>query len=64
VAKLGRWEAKLGRWEAKLGRWEAKLGRWVAKIGRWVAKFIANLIVTAVLWVRIQTSLKNHKWAT
>jgi hypothetical protein len=25
---------------------------------------VARQIATAVLWVRIQTSLKNHKWAT
>jgi hypothetical protein len=25
---------------------------------------IVRLLVTATLWVRIQTSLKNHKWAT
>ncbi len=30
----------------------------------WVAKSVARQLATAVLWVRIQTSLKNHKWAT
>ncbi len=36
---------------------------WVAKkVGRWVAK-LARLLDTAALWVRIQTSLKNTKWA-
>jgi hypothetical protein len=29
-----------------------------------VAKSVARQLATAVLWVRIQTSLKNHKWAT
>jgi hypothetical protein len=29
-----------------------------------VAKFVARLLATAALGVRIQTSLKNHKWAT
>jgi hypothetical protein len=33
--------------------------------GRWVAKLVqARLLATAPLWVRIQTSLKNTKWAT
>jgi hypothetical protein len=27
----------------------------------WVAKSVARQLATAVLWVRIQTSLKNHK---
>jgi hypothetical protein len=40
-----------------------KNGKWVAK-GRWVAKLVAHLLATAALWVRIQTSLKNTKWAT
>jgi hypothetical protein len=35
-----------------------------AKLGRWVAKLVALLLATAALWVRIQTSLKNTKWAT
>jgi hypothetical protein len=30
----------------------------------WVAKSVSRQLATAVLWVRIQTSLKNHKWAT
>jgi hypothetical protein len=48
------------------GRWVAKLGRWVDKLGRWLAKLVARLLATAVLWVRIQTTLKNiYKiWAT
>jgi hypothetical protein len=46
---------------AKLGRWVAKLKRWVAQLGRWVAKLVARLLVTAALWVRIQTSLKKYK---
>jgi hypothetical protein len=29
-----------------------------------VAKSVARQLPTAVLWVRIQTSLKNDKWAT
>jgi hypothetical protein len=29
-----------------------------------VAKSVAHQLATAALWVRIQTSLKNHKWAT
>jgi hypothetical protein len=29
-----------------------------------VAKLVAHLLVTAALWVRIQTSLKNIKWVT
>ncbi len=32
--------------------------------GRWMAKFVAQLLAAAALWVRIQTSLKNTKWAT
>ncbi len=31
---------------------------------RWVAKLVARLLAAADLWVRIQTSLKNSKWAT
>ncbi len=64
VAKFGRWVDKLVRWVAKSGRWLAKLVRWVAELGRWVAKLVARLLATAVLLVRIQTSLKNTKWAT
>ena len=30
-----------------------KIERWVAK-GRWVAKFVAHLLATAALWVRIR----------
>jgi hypothetical protein len=33
------------------------------KDGDWVV-YGENQLATAVLWVRIQTSLKNHKWAT
>jgi hypothetical protein len=29
-----------------------------------VAKLVARLLATAALWVQIQTSLKNKKWAT
>jgi hypothetical protein len=36
---------------------------WVALEG-WVAKSVARQLATAALWVRIQTSLENHKWAT
>jgi hypothetical protein len=36
---------------------------WLSREG-WVAKSVARQLATAVLWVRIQTSLKNHKWAT
>ncbi len=35
-----------------------------AKKMGWVAKSVARQLATAVLWVRIQTFLKNHKWAT
>jgi hypothetical protein len=59
-----RWVAKFGIWVAKKRRWVAKFGRRVAKFGRWVAKLIAHLLATAALWVRIQTSPKNTKWAT
>ncbi len=34
------------------------------RLGRCVAKFVARLLATAALWVRIQTLLKNTKWAT
>jgi hypothetical protein len=43
---------------------------WVANsrdgwlIEGWVAMSVARQLATAVLWVRIQTSLKNHTWAT
>ncbi len=30
----------------------------------WEATLVARQLVSAALWVRIQTSLKNHKWAT
>jgi hypothetical protein len=33
-------------------------------LGRWVAKLGARLLATAALWVQIQTSFKNTKWAT
>ncbi len=33
-------------------------------VGRRVAKLAVRLLATAALWVRIQTSLKNTKWAT
>ncbi len=39
----------------------ARVGGWVAKKVVWVAK---RPLVTAAFWLRIQTSLKNHKWAT
>ncbi len=29
-----------------------------------MAKSVARQLATAALWVRIQTSLKNRKWAT
>ncbi len=29
-----------------------------------VAKAVARKLASAVLWLRIQTSLENHKWAT
>jgi hypothetical protein len=64
VAKFGRWVAKFGRWVAKVVIWVAMSWRWVAKAGRLVAKLVAPLLATAALWVRIQTSLKNTKWAT
>jgi hypothetical protein len=44
-------------------QWVAKLGRLVAKLGKWVAKLLALLLAPAALGVRIQTSLKNTKWA-
>jgi hypothetical protein len=31
---------------------------------RMLAKLLARMLATAALWVRIQTSLKNTKWAT
>jgi hypothetical protein len=36
---------------------------WLSREG-WVAKSVARQLAMAALWVRIQTSLKNHKWAT
>jgi hypothetical protein len=46
--------------------WAAKsLEGWAAMFSEgWAAKSVARQLATAVLWVRIQTSLKNHKWAT
>jgi hypothetical protein len=32
--------------------------------GRWIAKLVTRLLATAALCIRIQTSLKNTKWAT
>jgi hypothetical protein len=32
--------------------------------GRWLDKLVARPLATAALWVRIQTYLKNTKWAT
>ncbi len=37
---------------------------WQVYVEGWVAKSVARQLATAALWVRIQTSLKNHKWAT
>jgi hypothetical protein len=37
-----------------------EMGGLVREIG---AKLVAHLLATAALWVRIQTSLKNTKWA-
>ncbi len=37
---------------------------WLSKEVGEVTKFVARLVATAALWVRIQTSLKNTKWAT
>ncbi len=38
---------------------------WVANLlGGWVAKLVERPFATAAVRVRIQTSLKNHKWAT
>ncbi len=36
----------------------------VAKAWGWDAKLVARLPATSAHWVRIQTSLKNYKWAT
>jgi hypothetical protein len=33
------------------------------QVGRWMATLVARLLATAALWVLIQTSLKNTKWA-
>ncbi len=33
-------------------------------MGGWAAKLVARQLATAALRVRIQTSLKNHQWAT
>jgi hypothetical protein len=30
---------------------------------RWMVKLVERLLATAALWVQIQTSLKNTKWA-
>ncbi len=53
-----------GGWVSNLEGWVAKLEGWVAKIEGWVAKSVARQLATSALWVRIQTSLKNHQWAT
>ncbi len=50
--------------ECGLWRGISNYERWVAKLGRWVAKLVPSLLATVALWVRIQTSLKNTKWAT
>jgi hypothetical protein len=43
--------------------WLRERDGWLSREG-WVAKSVARQLATAVLWVRIQTTLKNHKWAT
>jgi hypothetical protein len=63
VAEFGRWVAEFGRWVAEFGRWMNEFGRWVAEFGRWMNELLAHLLATAGLWVRIQTFLKNTKWA-
>jgi hypothetical protein len=58
------WVAKSEGWVAKSrDGWLSHEG-WVAKSEGWVAKSVARQLATAALWVRIQTSLKNKKWAT
>ena len=51
-----------GHWPSRLG-WVAKSLGCVARSLGWVAKSVARQLATAALWVRIQTSLKNHDWA-
>jgi hypothetical protein len=60
------WIHNTGSNSTKLFRTRTRSGRgWVAKsLEGWVAKSVARHLTTAALWVRIQTSLKNHKWAT
>ncbi len=48
---------------AKEGWVAKKRDGWLSLEG-WVAKSVASQLATAVLGVRSQTSLKNHKWAT
>jgi hypothetical protein len=59
IPLVAKWEG----WVAKREGWVAKREGWVAKWEGWVAKSVARQLATAALWVRIQTSLKNHKWA-
>ncbi len=33
-------------------------------LGGWLAKLVARLLIMASVWVRIQPSLRNNKWAT
>jgi hypothetical protein len=60
---LGRWVAReMGGLESWVAREMGGLGSWVAR--ELVAKLVARLLATTALWVRIQTSFKNTKWAT
>jgi hypothetical protein len=38
-----------------------KSDRWAANLYRWLAKFVARTAAAAAAWVRMQTSLRNHK---
>jgi hypothetical protein len=51
-------------WKIPFFRAEQKTNNSSVKVGGWVAKLVARSLATAALWVGIQPSLKNPKWAT
>jgi hypothetical protein len=51
------------RRKLKIIRFLRKEG-WMADLEGWVADFVARLLATAALWVRIQTSLNHYERAT
>jgi hypothetical protein len=63
IKKILKNAKSLGDGWLSIGRWVVNKGRWVAKL-REMGGYVGSAHAAAVLWVRIQTSLKNTKRAT